>query len=160
MKESPPVSPKDTEVSCQTCVAACCRAGSGIILSETEVSVHKRQMGPLKAVLRPKKYPQQHQQDIEGISNGKPARVLVSLEVPQYHGFYIMLTDCGNIDPDSRYGCKDYDNRPNACRVYEVGSEACKAARATYGLDGHTGTVGPEIRTEPIKVSVPRYQTY
>jgi Fe-S-cluster containining protein len=160
MKELPKNTNTEEEISCQTCVAACCRAGSAILLSETEVSLHKRALGNPKPILRPKKYPQQLEQDIEGISDGKPTKVRTILDVPQNHGAYILLIDCTNIQPDQGYACANYDNRPSACQVYGMGSEACLAARAAFGLDGHPQRISPEIRTDPIKVKVPKYHTY
>lgn len=128
-----------------------------LLLSETEVSVHKKVMGRPRAILRPKQYPQKLEQDVHGMKNGEPVKVRTIIEVPQNYGAFVLLVDCSNIQPEKGYSCADYPNRPNACKTYQVGSKACLDARAAFGLDGHPQTISPEIRTEPIKLRVPKY---
>jgi Fe-S-cluster containining protein len=153
-----PIQPESSKVSCDDCVAACCRAGAALMLSETEVSLHKRKMN-LKALLRPKSYPQRYPVDMERLDEqGNIVRRAVMLPVPQRHGFYLLLADCGYLSGDD-FSCGSYDERPRACQEYEIGPEECLSARAVFGLDGHEAQQPTEIRTEPIKVKVPRYQT-
>ncbi len=150
--------PASEEISCETCVAACCRAGMTFMLSETEVSIHRRQMR-LKSILKPRDYAQRFPVDAQRLdANGNIKKVRTNLPIPKRTGFYILLTDCGNIAEDN--SCANYENRPQSCRTYEIGSEECRAARAEFGLDGHEYMRGdrPIETTEPIKVTIPRFE--
>lgn len=144
------------EVSCDNCVGACCRAAAGIVLSDIERSRHRKAM-TLKTIVKPKPHEQQFAMGgMEQLSaDGQRQAGHTQFRIPKYHGFHILLTDCGYLSPDD-FTCQNYDERPDACIQYEVGSPECLAARATYGLDGHEEIVSSEIKTEPITLVIPR----
>jgi Fe-S-cluster containining protein len=130
------------EVSCDNCVAACCRAGQSIMLNALEYQQHRRAM-TLKRLLKAESHRQEVAVDMWRVDEkGKQVAAPGSLSIPPHHGFYVFLTDCGNLGPCSQEGaenrrCGVYDDRPGACRRFEMGSEACLSTRAKYGLDGH-----------------------
>ena len=130
------------DVSCETCPAACCKAGSNLVLSLHEHERNRRVM-KLQVVAKPRSYPQviRGQAFTLGSDGKHYLRPSPGVTVPAHYGFYVLIEDCGNLEdpqPDrvSR-PCKIYEDRPAACRSYEVGSQACRDARAAVGLDGH-----------------------
>ncbi len=152
--EAEPGPETNTDISCANCVAACCRAGATLMMTKDEASQHRRAM-QTKVLMRPKDYPQRMPLDQSVLDeDGNRVRKRVMAAIPRKYGFYILLTDCGHIAED--FSCNDYENRPESCRSYEVGSEACLDARATFGLDGHeqTAQFNPD---KPITVIAPKY---
>jgi Fe-S-cluster containining protein len=55
---------------------------------------------------------------------------VLSGTLPPEVGIYQLLADCGNLG--ANYQCLIYENRPNACRNFLVGSVACAEARNIY----------------------------
>jgi Fe-S-cluster containining protein len=97
----------------------------------------------VKAVVKPRAYPQvvKGQSFVQGPDGRHRLVPAPDIDVPAHHGFYVLQEDCGNLEPEqpdrvSRF-CQSYDTRPEACRSYELGSQACLDARAAAGLDGH-----------------------
>ena len=142
--ESPDIAlPK---VSCDNCIGACCRAGSGLTLTHDEAYRNRRQMD-LRAVVKPKPMPQVMTIQSEHIDeSGRRVPVPTQIRLPHYYGFYILQADCGHLTEDNR--CDIYETRPRACREYEVGSTACLDARAVFGLDGHEAHQQPGTPVE------------
>lgn len=139
------------EISCQNCVAACCRAGAALVLSRDEVYRNKRKMA-LHRLYKEQKYPQSVPIPMETFSStGVRQKEIVSMPIPADYGLYILLEDCGNLTEDGR--CAVYEDRPRACRDYEVGATACQDARAAFGLDGHDAQ---QAIGQPVKVQITR----
>lgn len=146
------ISVGDGEVSCETCVAACCRAGASMPLEKDEAYRNRRTMS-LGTLARERKYPQLFAIAAEVIDEeGKRAKQMQPMRIPANYGFYLLLEDCGNLTEDNK--CGVYDRRPGACAQYEVGSQACLDARAMFGLDGHEAQQEPGmvIPAESVKL--------
>jgi Fe-S-cluster containining protein len=130
------------EVTCETCVAACCRAGSTIMLTTIELQRHRRAM-TIKPLIKPQAYRQEVSVTADEIrENGEHAPVDTTLSVPPHHGMYVFLLDCKHLeesraDSGENKHCTVYEERPAACRNFEPGSSACLSARAKFGVDGH-----------------------
>jgi Fe-S-cluster containining protein len=123
------------------------------MLSPAEYERNRRAM-KLKAMVKPRSYPQiiHGRAFMLGADGHQRLGSAPPMEIPSHHGFYVLIADCGNLEAPqdgriSRY-CTVYDNRPAACRSFEVGSQACKTARAAAGLDGH-GALPDELRHDP-----------
>lgn len=132
------------DVSCDTCVAACCRKGISIFLTDKEYSQQRRNMS-LRRVKAAVSYQRELavRQDTVDIAGHRTTRDTV-VSVPKYHGVYVLAEDCGNLGPAPGGGedrpCRihhDPELYPQACRSFEVGSDKCLAQRAAFGLDGH-----------------------
>ena len=149
---------QNSSVSCDACVAACCRAGSSIMLSDTERQRHRRRMN-LQTLVKLRPYRQTVEVTNNQVDDGSAQIRAVpgTLSVPAHRGFYVFLSDCQYLQrpADDENGenktCSIYESRPEACKNYEVGSSACLAARAKFGLDGHQGTE-PLNRDEPLVI--------
>lgn len=128
-------STEEAEVSCANCRAACCRSGSLLILSSSEHQRHRAAM-KLKTMTKPRDYPQAAIVQAEGVdASGRKYPIPTRMNLPRNHGLYLMEQDCAHIGDD--FGCEIYDapHRPQSCASYEVGSEACLAARAAMGIE-------------------------
>lgn len=143
-------------ISCDTCVAACCRAGSSIMLTSIEKQRHRRAMD-LRQLIKPRTYRQEVSVTADELDeSGSHQAVDAALSVPPHHGLYVLLTDCHNLEErkdgsEVNRPCAVYENRPTACRNFEPGSSACLSARARFGLDGHDPTTSLK-RTEPLRI--------
>ncbi len=123
----PESGPNRSDISCDDCSAACCRAGMGITLSKTEVvlnslKIKRKVVIPAEpnersfTVHEPDSYP-------EPFTAVIPANIEVST----------LVEDCGHLDGNR---CLIYDSptRPEACDVMEVGSDECLNARKVAGF--------------------------
>jgi Fe-S-cluster containining protein len=143
-------------VACETCVAACCRAGSTVMLTSIELQKHRRAM-KLRQLVKERTFRQEVAVTADELDDaGNHRAVETTLSVPPHHGLYVFLTDCGNLEERGADGgenrrCTVYDQRPTACRNFEPGSPACISARARFGLDGHEPTQTLH-RDEPLRI--------
>src|SRR5665213_202316 len=110
------------EISCSTCIAACCRAGAALQLTHDEVYRNKQKM-ELHQVYKERKYPQEVPVPVEKFDSSGRHRAIVKMHIPARYGLYVLTNDCGNLTEDNQ--CGVYEERPRACRDYEVGSTAC-----------------------------------
>jgi hypothetical protein len=136
------------EVSCDTCVAACCRKGVTIFLTDKEATQQRRTMN-IRRIKAAANYDrvlpaQQHTIDIAG----QLTLADIEVRVPKYIGVYVFREDCRNLGEAPGGGenrpCLIHDKEglyPQACQSFTVGSPKCLAQRAQYGLDGHEPTV-------------------
>ncbi len=147
--------PEAPEITCDNCVAACCRAGFSAQFTDLEASDFRRDT-PLYAHTKPKPYKQDIPvTKIELDRNGHPALFQDTMSVPKHHGMYVFLTNCGRLGEPATEGqenrlCGQYETRPTACRNFAAGSPACLSIRAQFGLDGHEA-IKPLVRDEPIR---------
>jgi Fe-S-cluster containining protein len=119
------------EVSCDNCTAACCRAGSLVVLDEIEHQKHRKAMA-LRTLIRFRRYAQAAFIEAEGINpDGTKYPMPMVIKVPANRGAYLMEQDCGRLEDNK---CGIYEERPQACRDYKVGSPECIEARAAAGL--------------------------
>ena len=111
----------ETTVSCENCVAACCKAPIYMQLSNKEYKRHRARMD-LEVVVAPNKINQ---------TRIRPdGRVL---EIPIGQGLYELRSGCANLSEE--YRCSIYPERPRCCRELQVGSAECLRARRNAGLD-------------------------
>ena len=111
------------DISCENCVAACCKAPINMQMRQDEYDRHHTTMD-LKVVAKPREYPQQiRYSDVAG----------KFLKIPVGVGLYRLESGCANLTDDFR--CSIYASRPQCCRDLEVGSYACLKARRKAGLD-------------------------
>lgn len=69
---------------------------------------------------------------------------------PGFHkAFYLLLSDCGNLDPETNL-CNDYDNRPVICREFVVDSLRCEMIRERQ-MAAHV--VDLPMPTVPVRVA-------
>jgi Fe-S-cluster containining protein len=91
--------------SCQSCIGACCREGTILPLTKTEVA-HMRRGGTVLNVI-----------DDE-----------TRAEAPRSPGFrkefYELASDCGYLDPET-YRCTAYQERPGICQKFPEGGMRC-----------------------------------
>ena len=125
------------------------------MLSSAEYQRHRKAMR-LKTLLRPKAQRQEVSVTAGEVQGGSYTAVDTTLSVPAHRGLHVLLSDCGNLEPGNELGrdnlrCGIYDERPTACRSFEVGSPACISTRAKFGLDGHEASQ-PLHREKPIKM--------
>src|SRR5689334_25083367 len=107
MSESAP------EISCENCVAACCKAPINMLLTREEHKVHSRTMD-LKLTVKPRVYPQ-----MVPYENSERE----DLRIPAGYGLFELESDCANLTEAGR--CSIYATRPQCCRDFAVGSSAC-----------------------------------
>jgi hypothetical protein len=90
------------QVTCETCVAACCRAGSTIMLTTIELQRHRRAM-TIKPLVKPQAYRQEVSVTSDEISeNGEHAPVDTTLSVPPTTGcmsFFLTARTLKNPGP-------------------------------------------------------------
>lgn len=130
--------------SCNNCVGACCRAGTAIELTEREAYENRHQM-TLSRLVEARRRQQQVIIQAEGFdADGRRVAVPTLMRISRDHGLYALTEDCGHLTDDNR--CGIYENRPQACRNYEVGSAACLGARQAAGL---TESAPPESSAPP-----------
>ncbi len=140
-----------SEISCTNCVAACCRASTSMMLEHDEAYRNRRSMS-LGTLVKERNRPQLVGVPVEIIdADGRRGREVRPMRLPPKTGFYLLLEDCGNLTEDNM--CGVYEERPNACANYQVGSQECLDARAVFGLDGHEAQqeLGMVISAESVK---------
>lgn len=121
-------------VSCETCVAACCRAPLYLQMSRDEYAAHHEVM------------------DLEVVVEIKPFTQRASAEAQRHgwrsvaggSGVFKLNHDCGYLDDANR--CSIHAMRPRSCREFEVGSDECLRRRREVGLD--RPTVDPSTGAE------------
>ncbi|HEV7524758.1 MAG TPA: maleylpyruvate isomerase family mycothiol-dependent enzyme [Acidimicrobiia bacterium] len=117
MSESTP------EVSCETCVAACCKAPINMLLTSDEYKAHGRTMD-LKLIVKPRVYPQEVPYE---------KAELGTMRLPAGFGLFELESGCANLTATNR--CSIYATRPQCCGDFAVGSSACLRLRREAGLD-------------------------
>jgi hypothetical protein len=139
---------KVAEVSCDTCVAGCCRKGMTIFLTDKEAAQQRRTMNlrRIKSAVNYERELPAEQQTIDIAGQMTLADIVVT--VPKYCGVYVLREDCGNLGEAPGGGenrpCLIHEKEglyPEACHSFTVGSPKCLAQRAQYGLDGHEPTL-------------------
>jgi Fe-S-cluster containining protein len=130
-----------SEVACSNCEGACCQGGN-MDLSMEEASFLVEKGASLLLLVPPEDYDRD-----EVIS---PLTIMVSEDSPSEFkmastmeplaagfGRFIMTRVCPYLDESSEGWpkCTAYEDRPAACRNFEMGSESCLSARQTYGVD-------------------------
>lgn len=88
--------------SCELCAAACCQ---GVILISLSIE-ERTALDPQGTLLEMVEEP------FDLIDKREPK-------------FRFRNGQCPNLDVEKNE-CKDYDNRPRACRLFVIGGEACK----------------------------------
>jgi uncharacterized protein (TIGR03083 family) len=138
MSETPP------EISCENCVAACCKAPVYMQLSRAE---HERHSPPmeLEVVVEPRRYPQRVELGFKTSGPGDSRAVSPKryLQIPSGFGMFELKSGCPNLTENDR--CSIYADRPQCCRDLAVGSLECLRARRKAGLDQD----GPPLDEEP-----------
>ena len=112
-------------VSCENCVAACCKAPVFMQLSNREYKQHRTTMD-LKIIVKPNKIEQRRT-----IQGGREVFLAVG------DGLFELQSGCGNLTEDNR--CSIHTFRPHCCREFEVGSAECLRLRRKAGLDSAGG---------------------
>jgi uncharacterized protein (TIGR03083 family) len=116
------------EVSCETCVALCCRAPVNMIMTKEEHKRYGRTMD-LQVLVEPRAFRRRvGPQDASNIAGS------AALEIPAGHGLFELVSGCANLTPSNR--CGIYATRPSCCRDFAVGSPECLKLRRDAGLDG------------------------
>jgi len=120
------------EISCENCVAACCKAPVTMLLTADEHKRHSPTMD-LKLIVKPRSYPQR-------IAYESPSAG--HIDVPRGLGVFELVSGCANLNEHNR--CTIYANRPQCCHDFTVGSSACRQARRKAGLDADRPLVDDE----------------
>jgi hypothetical protein len=130
------MSDHNPEISCESCIGACCRKHTMIVMSREEVKNNQRKMR-LKKVAGILPFDQSYLMEAEGRDEaGRAIPIPTVLNVPAGYGAYILTADCGNLTADNQCVIYDSPERPAACAALKVGDEQCLAARAAFYLDG------------------------
>lgn len=111
------------DISCEKCVAACCRAPIYMNMTKQEYEQHSKTMD-LEIVAKPREYAQR------AAYEDAPGRFI---QIPPGIGLYELRSGCANLTEDHR--CSIYTKRPRCCRDLELRSYDCLAARRKAGLD-------------------------
>lgn len=112
------------EINCTNCVAACCRAGMSIEMSKKERAEHEGFM-KTRTTVEPQPYGRM-------MPTRSPSTQQMTIGIVNpFHGFYLLMEDCGRLDGNL---CSVYTDRPKACRAFEMGGPGCLAARKKAGL--------------------------
>ncbi|SRR5581483_4523835 len=125
-----PFSPLD--IHCGNCEAACCRRGTSIPLTDTEV--HTLEMAG--TVLRyDKREPASRLQTFaRGVGR------LLHQKVADTRAFYAFESDCGNLRENPETGqlmCAIYEDpeRPAVCEAFKQGTYQCMVVRTSAGVN-------------------------
>ena len=101
----------DPTVDCHSCGGVCCHAGTVLPLSLQEA-------GLLQAA---------------GTDMVVQTHDPYDVPAPDGRQFYLLNGDCGNLDADGRL-CTVYEDRPQVCRDFVMGSVACQGIRDNRGV--------------------------
>lgn len=126
---------------CKSCVGACCKSGLVMQLNQEEV-VYLESVGTqLSPVLeaRPGRDWLKYSKTSQFILETQEQKVAIThanrLKIGQ--GFYQLVSDCGNLVlRDGWYQCDAHDDpaRPEICKTFTPGSEACWDMRVHEGV--------------------------
>jgi len=125
------------EVSCENCVAACCKAPTYMQLTADEYKKHGKTMD-LRVIVKPTRYAQRV---------ASPRAEGGYLQLRGDSGLFELQSGCANLDEHNR--CSIYASRPGCCRDFEVGSSACLRARRDAGLDADRPPIEDEEPPAP-----------
>lgn len=104
--------PSTFEVSCNTCIGACCKSNTAIPLNKKEAAFLRSAGTAMRRMTKDE-------------NNGNR---------PGWRrDFYKLESDCGNLNPTTGQ-CEAYEERPVICREFVVGSTACEAMRERAGV--------------------------
>jgi Fe-S-cluster containining protein len=141
-----------SEVSCQTCTAACCKGPETMELSAEEADFMLAGGNTLIPIAEPVDYdrdrvlyPQGWQMDDVFPTNPKLAKPLV-VKGSEYEpldagmGRYTLWGVCKYllVTEDGSEVCRVYDQRPNVCKDFPVGGQKCRLMRVMAGVDEPT----------------------
>lgn len=140
------------EVNCQSCSAACCKGPETMELTLEEASFMLRGGNTLITIAQPDDhdrenilYPQGWQMAPDDPTNPRLAQPLV-LKGSEFEplaaglGRYTLWGTCKYLetDTDGWERCGAYDQRPNVCKDFPVGSQKCRLMRVMAGVDEPT----------------------
>ena len=118
------------DITCENCIAACCRAPVNMALSAVEFKRHSKTMD-LKEIAKPKLYAQHVKIPAPAAPDGSARTRIV--ETSAGYGLFRLQTGCANLDQNFR--CSVYQTRPDCCRTFELRSPMCLQVRREAGLD-------------------------
>lgn len=155
-----------SEISCTNCIGACCR-NVIIELSRKEQKLIEKAGTHLVTIAKPK------QRDREKVLYPYGSRIdeKTGNKVPLYMrgheyaplaaglGRFMINGECGYLKTDDEgwQSCSIYDERPEACRNFEVGGHKCRLLRVLYGVDAPSPDV-PDLREFDTSILVDRDQ--
>ncbi len=140
------------EITCENCIAACCRAPVNMALTTNEYERNRATMD-LRVLVTAKPYKQRVEIEIGGVDRDGNPNANITLEAAIGYGLFELQTGCGNLTEDN--SCSIYDKRPSCCRSFELRSPACFALRRQAGLDADR----PEMEFDPRVTQQPRTAT-
>jgi Fe-S-cluster containining protein len=131
------------EVSCQNCVAACCKGNLLLGLKLEEASFMIKGGNKIETVEWPVNYDRDNVIYPYGYEIDKNGNKfwLVDPEKPTEPlkadlGRFMLIGSCKYLetDTDGREYCGVYNERPDVCREFVVGAEKCLMLREEYGV--------------------------
>lgn len=117
----PPPGERLQEITCGSCIGACCLKNTVLALSQKEAA---RLLGA-------------------GTEMHKEADEAWKGKVPRpgfRREYYRFDSDCGNLNPETNE-CQDYPNRPLICQQFAEGGYGCVGMRLKNGVDN----LGPTL---------------
>lgn len=138
LPSSPPIAQGERvndEISCSSCVGACCRKGTMQELTAKEARFFRDNGNRLKTLYRPVTHTEVVSIELGhtvSIINGLPHKVVHSdfMTLTAGHGAYLMENDCAFLE-DTTVGpkCTSYEDRPGICRDFTEGGFGCQQIR-------------------------------
>lgn len=134
------------DVTCATCVGACCVGPRTFPLTNEERDLMLGADTELWTVVRPMPF---YRRDAPfpkvglGFEPNDPDAFIekvkeqgVTNPLEANKGLYLMLGRCGNLETvDGQQVCAVYDERPEVCRSFEEGGNDCLQVRLESGVD-------------------------
>lgn len=130
----------DNRVSCENCLAACCKGPESILLSDKEAKFLRKAGARLVDVIKPK--PEDRLENMPAkfipVGDDKYSPEFWSqpvgfdeIDVPGGYGIFRLLGDCPFLVSNM---CSIYDDpqKPAVCSEFAVGSEDCLSARTDF----------------------------
>lgn len=121
------IEPVRKDIDCDSCTAACCRAGMQMIMTSSEVLMNSLR------IRRKVEIPAQSEPQFVAFRNRETGEITEKIIPPDTEVSRLQV-DCGNLTPDNRCGIFDSPYRPQACINFEPGSEACMYSREQAGI--------------------------
>lgn len=111
-----PVASEQDPSLCESCIGACCVAGTVILLTEVELKTMRKAGGKLLQTDDP---------SLTGMARGQTVG-----EGDQERTSYLMVQDCPFLTALGTCAVYDQPERPLACEVLTAGSQTCQNVRA------------------------------